>query len=77
LLLTAWLTQHAGSFAEGDAPVARIKARFRSALRPAMAAESTATVAGVTGEGVSLALQLDADETTIVTADATIRGVTP
>ena len=77
LLLNSWLTQHAAAFAEGEAPVAKIKARFKNALRPGVAAESTATVAAVTGEGVSLALQLDAGDTTIVTADAVIRGVTP
>lgn len=77
LLLNAWLTQHAAAFAPGEAPVAAIKARFRSALRPAVAAATTATVKAATDDGVALSLQLTAENATIVTAEATIRGVTP
>lgn len=76
LLLNAWLTQHAASFAPGEAPVAAIKARFRNALRPAVAATTTAAVSSATEEGPALSLQLVAEDDTIVTADATIRGVT-
>jgi acyl dehydratase len=77
LLANAWLCQHAAAFAEGEAPVAVIKCRFKNALRPGVAATSTATVAGGDGDVTVLALTLEAGETTIVTADATIRGVTP
>lgn len=77
LLLNAWLCQHAAAFADGDAPVASIKSRFKNALRPGLAATSTATVVGSDGEATTLALALDADDATIVTAEATIRGVTP
>lgn len=77
LLLNAWLTQHAASFAPGEAPVAAIKARFRNALRPAVAASTTATVSSATEDGAALSLQLVAEDATIVTANATIRGVTP
>ena len=74
LLLNAWLTQHAAAFAEGEAPVASIKSRFRNALRPAVAATS---VAAINDDGSGVSLQLNADDATIVTAEATIRGVTP
>ncbi len=77
LLLNAWLTQHAASFAEGEAPVVSIKARFRNALRPNVAAATTASVDSRSGDEAKLSLQLTAGDATIVTADATIRGVTP
>ncbi len=77
LLLNAWLTQHAASFAEGEAPVVSIKARFRNALRPNVAAATTAAVDSRSGDEAKLSLQLTAGDATIVTADATIRGVTP
>lgn len=77
LLLNAWLCQHAGAFAEGDVPVAAIKSRFKNALRPGLAATSTAVVTGTDGDTTNLALSLDAGDETIVTADATVRGVTP
>jgi acyl dehydratase len=77
LLLNAWLAQHAASFAPGEAPVATINARFRNALRPAMAATTTATVSSATEDGAALSLQLVSEDATIVTANATVRGVTP
>ena len=76
LLLNAWLTQHAAAFAEGEAPVASIKTRFRNALRPAVAA-STVASADVGDQDTKVSLQLNAKDATIVTAEATIRGVTP
>jgi acyl dehydratase len=77
LLQNAWLTQHAAAFAPGEAPVASIRARFRSALRPAVPATSSAEVSSVSGDGVTLSLHLTAEDATIVTAEAAIRGVTP
>lgn len=77
LLQSAWLTQHAAAFAPGDSPVAAIKARFRNALRPAIAAATSVEVSSVADEGAALSLQLSAEDATIVTAEATIRGVTP
>lgn len=77
LLLNAWLTQHAASFADGEAPIAAIKARFRNALRPALPATTVASVRSAGDDGVGVSLHLDAEGATIVTAEATIRGVTP
>ncbi len=77
LLLNAWLTQHAASFADGEAPIAAIKARFRNALRPAVPATTVASVRSAGDDGVGVSLHLDAEGATIVTAEATIRGVTP
>lgn len=77
LLLNTWLIQHASSFAEGEAPVVSIKARFRKALRPNVAAATTAAVDSRSGDEAKLSLQLTAGDATIATADATIRGVTP
>ena len=76
LLLNAWLTQHAAAFAEGEAPVASIKTRFRNALRPGVAA-STIASAEAGDQDVKVSLQLNAEDATIVTAEATILGVTP
>jgi acyl dehydratase len=72
LLLNAWLSQHAGAFSTEEAPIVAIKARFRSALRPGAAAATEATV-----DGETVSLRLSAGDATIVTAQATIRGVTP
>jgi len=77
LLLNAWLTQHAASFADGEAPIAAIKARFRNALRPAVPATTVASVRSAGDDKVGVSLHLDAEGATIVTAEATIRGVTP
>ena len=77
LLLNAWLAQHAAAFADGDAPVASIKTRFKTALGPGSPATSSASVVAAGDDGVTIALELTSEDRTIVTADATIRGVTP
>lgn len=75
LLMHAWLSQLAASAAEGDAPVAAIKTRFRNALRPAVAATVAAAVRTVADDGRSadLALALTSSGTDIATATATVR----
>ena len=45
--MLSWLTQQASAFAEGPAPIATIKVRFRSALGPAETARVEAVVADV------------------------------
>lgn len=77
LLLNAWLIQHAASFAEDEAPVVSIKTRFRNALLPNVAAVTTAEVDSRSGDEAKLSLQLTAGGAAIVTAETTIRGVTP
>ncbi|MEN8234756.1 MAG: MaoC/PaaZ C-terminal domain-containing protein [Actinomycetota bacterium] len=80
LLMLSWMTQHAASMATGPAPVATVKARFRSALRPAVSVtvESTVKQVGSDGEDADLSLRLSAEDTDVVTATVTIRlaGVT-
>lgn len=77
LLQSAWITQHAAAFASGEAPVSAVKARFRAALRPAIAAVTSAEVSSTADNGAALSLRLTAEDATIVTAEAAIRGVTP
>ena len=75
LMAHAWLAQHAAAHGRGDAPVASIKSRFRSALRPG----APATVGGRVrsgGEGGGtreLSLAVSDGTTDVVTATATIR----
>ena len=47
LLMLSWLAQQASAFGVGPAPVATIRARFRSALRPADDSHSEATVKAI------------------------------
>ncbi|MEA2023544.1 MAG: MaoC/PaaZ C-terminal domain-containing protein [Actinomycetota bacterium] len=81
LLMLSWLAQQASAFGAGPAPVASIKVRFRSALRPAVAAHTEASVKAVSGDGrdANLGLRLVAGEDDVVTGSAVVRleGVTP
>jgi len=81
LLMLSWMIQHAVSMATGPAPMAEVKVRFRSALRPAVAAtvETAVRRAIPEGDDADLALRLIADGADVVTGTATIRlgWVTP
>lgn len=81
LLMLSWLAQQASAFGAGSAPVATIKARFRSALRPADAAHTEATVKALLDEGreANLGLRLVGGDTDVVTGSAVVRleWVTP
>jgi acyl dehydratase len=81
LLMLSWLAQQASAFGTGPRPIAMIKARFRSALRPAEAARVEATVKAVdTGDReASIGLLLSAGDVDIVTGSAVVRleAVTP
>jgi acyl dehydratase len=81
LLMLSWLAQQAGAFGTGPAPVATIKARFRSALRPAEAARIEATVKTIVedGRGASIGLRLSTGDIDVVTGSAVVRleAVTP
>lgn len=81
LLMLSWLAQQASVFGVGPAPVTTIKARFRSALRPAEAAQTEATARSISSDGrdADVGLRLFVAETDVVTASAVVRleGVTP
>ena len=80
LLMLSWLTQQASAFAEGPAPIATIKVRFRSALGPAETARVEAVVADVAPDGgdANLSLNLVAGNVDVVTGSAVVNltGVT-
>lgn len=81
LLMLSWLAQQASVFGVGPAPVATIKARFRSALRPAEAAQTEATARSISSDGrdADVGLRLFVAATDVVTGSAVVRleGVTP
>lgn len=81
LLMLSWFAQQASAFGTGPAPVATIKARFRSALRSAEAARVEATVKAVDTDDreASIGLRLSAGDVDIVTGSAVVRleAVTP
>ena len=81
LLMLSWLAQQASAFGTGPRPIATIKARFRSALRPAEAARVEATVKAVDMDDreASIGLRLSAGDVDIVTGSAVVRleTVTP
>ncbi|HLA67289.1 MAG TPA: MaoC/PaaZ C-terminal domain-containing protein [Acidimicrobiia bacterium] len=58
LLMTAWLGRAASRFASGPHPLASMRARFRSPLRPGASAEVTGTVVTVDETGAELDLAL-------------------
>ena len=75
LLMLSWLAQQASVFGAGPVPVAKIKARFRSALRPAEAARIEATVKTIAPDGnvADIGLRLAAGDTDVVTGSAVVR----
>ena len=81
LLMLSWLAQQASAFGTGPAPVATIKVRFRSALRPAEAARIEATVKDITIDRreADIGLRLGVGEADVVTGSAVVRleAVTP
>lgn len=81
LLMLSWMAQQASSFAPGSAPIASIKVRFRSALRPAVPSivESTAAEVSADGSEAKLSLKVNADGADVVTGNAVVHlaQVTP
>lgn len=73
LLMSAWLSQLGAALGSGDAPLAEMKVRFRNALRPADAAEVTATVTSTERTGVGLAASLSSGGADLVTATMEVR----
>lgn len=75
LLMLSWLAQQAGAFSTGPAPVATVKVRFRSALRPAEAARIEASVKTIVNDGreASIGLRLSAGDIDVVTGSAVVR----
>jgi len=70
LLMAAWLAQLAVATADGDAPLAEMRLRFRNALRPAVVATAGGTIASVSAGAATLDLALRRGETDLVTAQA-------
>ena len=81
LLMLSWLAQQASVLGTGPAPLATIKARFRSALRPAETARTEATVKAIATDGrnIDVGLRLSVGDTDVVTGSAVVRleRVTP
>ena len=81
LLMLSWLAQQASVYGRGPAPVATIKVRFRSALRPAEAARIEATVKDIATDcrEAVIGLRLSVGEAEVVTGSAVVRleAVTP
>jgi len=75
LLMVSWLAQHASAFAEGPAPTAAIKVRFKSALRPASSAHLEATPIGISDDErtASIKLRLGIGKDDVVTGSTTVR----
>ncbi|MEA3511171.1 MAG: MaoC/PaaZ C-terminal domain-containing protein [Actinomycetota bacterium] len=75
LLMLSWLAQQASAFGTGPTPIATIKVRFRSALRPAEAARVEATVKTIAADGreAKIGLGLSVGEADVVTGSAVIR----
>ncbi len=75
LLMLSWLAQQASAFSTEPAPIATIKVRFRSALRPAEAARIEATVktVAIDGREAKVGLRLSAGDTDVVTGSAVVR----
>jgi hypothetical protein len=73
--MLSWLAQQASAVGTGPAPITTIKARFRSALRPAEAARVEATVKAISGDGreSDVGLRLAVAETDVVTGSAAVR----
>ncbi|MEA2011389.1 MAG: MaoC/PaaZ C-terminal domain-containing protein, partial [Actinomycetota bacterium] len=81
LLMLSWLAQQASAFGADPVPVIKIKARFRSALRPADAAQIEATVKTIATDvrEADVGLRLTAADNDVITGSAVVRleAVTP
>jgi len=81
LLMLSWLAQQASAFGTGPIPVSTVKVRFRSALRPADAAQVEAVVKSISADSpeAMIALRLISGDADVVTGSAIVRleGVTP
>lgn len=68
LLMASWATQAASRYVPGSHPLQDMRLRFRQALRPALQAEVVGEVKGPQ----ALSLNIRADGTIVVSADATL-----
>ncbi len=75
LLMAAWGLQVATMMTPRPDPIAHVKFRFRSALRPGLAAEATATRADEAADGgdCQVAIQIVSGDTKLVTATGVVR----
>ncbi len=68
LLMASWVTQAAGRYVPGPHPLHELRLRFREALRPGLQAEVVGEVKGPQ----ALSLNIRAEETVVVSSDATL-----
>ena len=74
LLMGAWMSQLAAATSQRPDPLAELRLRFRTALRPAVAAAVTGMVAGEPDAGEQrIDLSVSADGVDLVTGHATVR----
>ena len=73
LLMTAWLARMAAGTSQLSDPLADMKLRFRSALRPGVPAVITRTVEDAAEDHARLGLVLRSGDVDLVTATATVR----
>ena len=75
LLLHAWMSQLAAAYSELDAPLAFVKTRFRSPLRPAVSARVVAELRELSSDGrdAAVALSVESEGRSLATAAATVR----
>jgi len=72
LLMASWIGRAAARHAPGPEPLRSLRARFRRPLRPGVPAVITGAVERRDGDGADLALTLEADGTTLVTASVRV-----
>lgn len=67
LLMAAWMANSVTRLVPGDAPLRDVRLRFRSPLRPGVAAEVTGSVAAAGPEGAEVDLVLESGDERLVT----------
>ncbi|HUG75516.1 MAG TPA: MaoC/PaaZ C-terminal domain-containing protein [Acidimicrobiia bacterium] len=72
LLMTAWMGQLAARYSTANLPLQSLTVRFRKALRPAVPAAVTGTVAERAETGTDLDLVLDAGSERLITGTARV-----
>ncbi|MCP3976607.1 MAG: hypothetical protein GY720_19145 [bacterium] len=74
LLMGAWMSQLAAATTERLDPLAELRLRFRTALRPAVSTKVTGTIAGEPTGGIErVDLAVSAEAVDLVTGHATVR----
>jgi hypothetical protein len=75
LLMGAWMAQLAAATSSRPDPLAELRMRFRTALRPAVATTVTGSIGGGSTDDLArIDLAVRADDVDLVTGHATVRG---